>query len=89
MTSKPSCTSGEGDCTEALDQLEQYLDGELPSSDLDRIRAHLSACYPCADRATFEEQLRALVRDRCAEATPPELKAAILARLDSIEAAGA
>ncbi len=71
-------------CREALDDLERYLDGELPERDLSDIRGHLAECYPCADRATFEEQLRAMVRDRCAEQTPPDLHDAIRARLDTM-----
>ncbi|HKJ56649.1 MAG TPA: mycothiol system anti-sigma-R factor [Nitriliruptoraceae bacterium] len=89
MTTDSNCAGTEGDCQEALDQLELYLDGELPGADLGRIRDHLSACYPCADRATFEGQLRALVKDHCAEASPPELREAILRRLDGMSTQGA
>jgi anti-sigma factor (TIGR02949 family) len=77
-----NCAEGSGNCSEALRDLERYLDGELPESDLGSIRDHLAACYPCADRATFEEQLRAIVRERCVERTPPDLHAAIRERLD-------
>ena len=69
----PHCSDGGVDCSEALHDLQRYLDGELPDADLDHIRTHLAACYPCADRATFEEQLRALVKERCAESAPPGL----------------
>lgn len=82
-TEDPSaCAQSSVDCTDALHELQQYLDGELPEGDLVEIRAHLAACYPCADRATFEEQLRALIRERCAESAPPSLVAGIRARLD-------
>ena len=80
----PHCSDGGVDCQGALDDLQRYLDGELPDADLDTIRHHLAACYPCADRATFEEQLRALVRDRCAESAPPELVDQIRSRLDEV-----
>ena len=43
------------DCQEALAQLERYLDGELPNATLEDVKAHLQACYPCTDRASFEE----------------------------------
>lgn len=68
----PACAEG-GDCTEALRELQRYLDGELPEAELGDIRSHISRCYPCADRATFEEQVRALVRERCAERAPEGL----------------
>ncbi len=69
------------ECSEALDRLEAYLDGELPNADVDELRQHLSACYPCTDRATFEEQLRAIVRRDCSEEAPPRLLGRIEAAL--------
>lgn len=80
------CTDTGTDCSEALQELESYLDGELPEGELADIRDHLAECYPCADRATFEEQLRALVRERCAEKAPSSLVDAIRARLDEAAA---
>jgi mycothiol system anti-sigma-R factor len=70
------------DCDQALAELERFLDGELPLGEVGRVSAHLSACYPCTDRATFEEQLRAVVRRGCADAAPPELVDRIRAVLD-------
>lgn len=78
------CSDESGNCQEALRELERYLDGELPESDLSSIRSHLSACYPCADRASFEEQLRAIIRERCVERTPPDLHDAIRRQLDAM-----
>jgi anti-sigma factor (TIGR02949 family) len=71
---------GDG-CTEALERLEAYLDGALPEDDLEDIKQHLAACYPCTDRASFEEQLRAVIRERCVESAPPALVARIRAQL--------
>ena len=68
--SKAACGD---ECQEALDQLEAFLDGELPTAKVDDIRQHLTECYPCTDRATFEEQLRAIVRRGCADVAPPYL----------------
>ena len=61
------------DCEQALAALEAYLDGELSDDGVEKIRDHLGACYPCTERATFEEQLRALVRRGCVDHAPPEL----------------
>lgn len=69
------------DCQDALDRLEAYLDGELPETDIDDLRAHLTACYPCTDRVSFEEQLRTIVRRDCVDAAPPTLLARIEERL--------
>ena len=39
------CT--EVDCTEVRHRSSDYLDGDLPSGKLSRIRAHLDNCGPC------------------------------------------
>ncbi len=61
------------DCEDALERLEAFLDGELPQDDLGDIEQHLADCYPCTDRASFEEQLRAIVRRGCTDQAPPAL----------------
>jgi mycothiol system anti-sigma-R factor len=76
----PSANCGE-DCTDALERLEAYLDGELPETRVADLSEHLRACYPCADRLTFEEQLRNLVRRGCVEHAPSDLADRVRARL--------
>ena len=71
------------DCGMVLDQLDLYLDGELPPDELEELAEHMRACFPCADRADFAEQLKALVRDRCAEHAPPALVERIRSHLTS------
>jgi mycothiol system anti-sigma-R factor len=70
-------------CAEALDKLEAFLDGELPDAAVSEISQHLADCYPCADRADFESQLRAIVRRDCVEAAPESLLDRIRARMDA------
>lgn len=73
----------DGSCDEALAELEAFLDGELPADRLDGIREHLADCYPCTGRASFEEQLRAIVRRDCVDDAPPQLVDRIEALLAS------
>ncbi|MEX0592800.1 MAG: mycothiol system anti-sigma-R factor [Nitriliruptoraceae bacterium] len=72
MNTDGKCVDG-ATCQEALVQLEAYLDGELPGEQLEEIREHLAACYPCTGRASFDEQLRAIVRRDCVEDAPASL----------------
>lgn len=65
--------TGEVDCAAALAELEGFLDGEIPADRIEEIRGHIAACYPCAERTDFERQLRALVRQGCAERAPASL----------------
>lgn len=60
-------------CQEALTKLEAFLDGELPDHTVTDISQHLADCYPCADRADFESQLRAIIKRGCAERAPDSL----------------
>ena len=76
----PDCGT---DCQEALTKLEQFLDGELPDTNVAEISQHLADCYPCADRADFDSQLRAIIRRDCAESAPPALIERIRERLDA------
>ncbi len=85
MSSDPECGT---ECREALEQLELLLDGELPAERVDEVREHLTACYPCTDRATFEEQLRAIVRRECVEHAPDSLVERIQVRLSDSASEG-
>ena len=69
------CADGAGgvDCEAVFAKLDLILDRELPASELEEMRGHLTACLPCADRADFETRLRAVIRERCTEDAPPEL----------------
>ena len=69
------------DCDELFAKLDLLLDRELPQAELDRLEAHLAVCLPCAGRRDFEAQLRAVVRERCADRAPADLVARIRARL--------
>jgi anti-sigma factor (TIGR02949 family) len=71
------------DCQDALIKLESFLDGELPDVTVGEISQHLADCYPCADRADFESQLRALVKRGCAEQAPESLLERIRLHLDA------
>lgn len=85
MSSDSECDT---DCQKALEQLELLLDGELPPGRVDEVRQHLTACYPCTDRATFEEQLRVIVRRECVEDAPGHLLDRIQERLSEGAAEG-
>jgi anti-sigma factor (TIGR02949 family) len=78
----PMRDCGDG-CAEALERLEAYLDGELSETTVSELASHLRACYPCTDRVTFEEQLRAIVRQRCTEEAPTDLVERVRTRLST------
>lgn len=77
---------GDPRCEEALRDLQRYLDGELPHTRLETIGSHLSACFPCTDRASFEEEFRRVIRRGCDDHAPSDLADRIRQRLDRLSA---
>jgi mycothiol system anti-sigma-R factor len=69
------------DCNETLRELYQYLDGELTEHDRAHIQEHLDDCSPCLAAYDFEAELRMVVKSRCIEQVPDQLKARIMQAL--------
>ncbi|AFR08279.1 MULTISPECIES: mycothiol system anti-sigma-R factor [Nocardiopsis] len=69
-------------CSEVLDKLYTYIDGELEESNCDEVRRHLDGCGPCLDEYGLEEAVKKLVAKHCGcDTAPPELRTRILGRL--------
>lgn len=73
------------DCSEALNQLYEFLDGELTEERRSVIHEHLDECSPCLEAFEFEAELRHVVAVRCHDEVPDSLKARIA---DSLRAVG-
>lgn len=74
-------------CTEAVHVLYHFLDGELTPERRLLIEYHLDACHDCVEAFEFELELRSLIKERCREQVPDELRLRIKNLLAS-EAAG-
>lgn len=79
MISEPTddtrCQDG---CAELLVKLEAYLDGALEDASRAELEQHIADCFPCADRASLERQLRTLIKTSCVENAPATLRTRIL-----------
>jgi mycothiol system anti-sigma-R factor len=74
-----TCGPDDPDCSEVLDRVYEYLDGELTPDDLDKIRVHLDDCSPCLRQYDLDVALKALVRRSCGcDQAPVELRERIL-----------
>lgn len=51
------------DCREAMQQLYDFLDGELSEESIQRIRHHIEKCRPCYAHTEFERDLLAVVAE--------------------------
>jgi mycothiol system anti-sigma-R factor len=74
-------------CTEVLDKVYAYLDGELGPGDCAQIRQHLDECGPCLREYGLEEVVKQLVHRHCGrDAAPAGLRAKVLARIREVRA---
>lgn len=71
------------DCNETLRELYQYLDGQLSEADRDHIQQHLDDCSPCLAAFDFEAELRMVVRHRCVEQVPEDLRQRIARAIEA------
>jgi len=69
------------ECREAVENLFEFLDSELPETDGDRIREHIAACERCLAEYDLEDHLRQLVRRSCSEHAPERLRMRIKAQI--------
>ena len=73
-------------CSEARAHLETFLDHECDGDLRSRLEAHVASCEHCSRIADAETHLREILRSRCAEQAPPELRARVLGRLSTLRA---
>lgn len=73
-------------CSEARAHLETFLDHECDGDLSERLAAHVATCSHCGKIADAEVHLREILRSRCAEQAPAELRARVLGRLSVMRA---
>ena len=80
-TLKTADGSQDCSCAEARAHLEAFLDRECTADLAERLAQHVATCSHCSRIADAERHLREILRSRCAEQAPPELRARVLGRL--------
>ena len=69
-------------CTEVLDAVYAFLDGEVDDGGRHKIREHLDECSPCLREYGIEQEVKALVARCCGgDTAPAELKQRLRMRL--------
>ena len=75
----------EVDCSHALMQVYEYLDGEMGPDDCAKIREHLAQCGPCLKEYDIDQMLKTVVRRSCGcESAPTQLRMQIMAQITTI-----
>lgn len=71
-------------CSEVLEKVYLYLDGEAESEDHSHIRIHLDECSPCLRKFGLEQAVKTLVARSCAEQAPVELRERVMFRIQQV-----
>ena len=71
-------------CSEVLEKVYLYLDGEDTMTDHEHIRIHLDECSPCLRKYGLEQAVKALVARSCAEQAPTELRDRVMFRIQQV-----
>ena len=72
------------DCSEVLDKVYTFLDGELDERRRSDIRQHLDECGPCLKEYHLERTVKALVARSCPEQAPEQLREKVLLRIREV-----
>jgi len=74
-------------CSQVLESVYWYLDGEVSDEDCEHIRQHLDECGPCLREYGLEEAVKRLVGKHCGcDPVPSELRGKVLVRIKQVQA---
>jgi anti-sigma factor (TIGR02949 family) len=72
-------------CTEVLDAVSAYLDGEMTADDRHKIAHHFEECSPCLREAGIYQEVKLLVSRSCGgDPVPDDVRARVVMRIRSV-----
>jgi len=71
-------------CSEVLDRIYEYLDGELDRSRVHVIKEHLDECSPCLAEFGLEEVVKSIVKRSCSDPAPADLRSKVMRRIEAV-----
>lgn len=69
------------DCDDLVDVLYEYVDGGCDETLRARLAAHVTSCPSCIEQLGIEQQVRELLRARCCDSAPTDLRGRIVTAL--------
>jgi mycothiol system anti-sigma-R factor len=74
-------------CSEVLDMVYSYLDGEMDQVSYAQVKVHLDECGPCLREYGLEEAVKRLVHKHCGhDPVPNDLRQKVLTRIEAVRA---
>jgi mycothiol system anti-sigma-R factor len=72
-------------CSEVLEAVYVYLDGEQDAHAHDKVRIHLDECSPCLRQYGLEQAVKTLVARCCGgDHAPDDLRSRVLTRIQQV-----
>ena len=72
-------------CTEVLEAVSAYLDGELDDHDASHIAQHFDECSPCLRELGIYQEVKVLVGRCCGgDQVPEDVRARVVSRIRSV-----
>ena len=72
-------------CSEVLDAVYLYLDGEQDAEHREKVRVHLDECSPCLRHYGLEQAVKSLVARSCgSDHAPDDLRSRVLLRIQQV-----
>lgn len=68
-------------CDDLVDVLYEYVDGGCDESLRERLAEHAAGCPSCLEQLGIEQQVRELLRARCCDSAPTDLRGRIVTAL--------
>lgn len=72
-------------CAEAVEQLWEYLEQEVPADRRADIDEHLAFCRQCCGELEFAEELRRFLADAARPELPPDVEGRLTSFLDGLD----
>ena len=71
-------------CSEVLDRVYEYLDGELDRDRVHVIKEHLEECWSCLAEFGLEDAVKSIVKRSCSDPAPADLRSKVLQRIEAV-----
>jgi mycothiol system anti-sigma-R factor len=72
-------------CSDVIEHLYEYLDGELSPVEKAKFKEHLDECVPCLRKYGLEDVVKNLVKRSCSERAPEELREKVLLKIRQVK----
>lgn len=79
------CAADSSDCKQAVEQLYEFLDGELTAEKRTSIAGHLDACGHCLDAFEFHTELKTVISEKCRTDLPDGLRDRVFDALRALD----